>query len=117
MLITYADWGYLTGGKWCCKYVIKRYTYKTVLLNWICETLILSTKCHYKTDFSEKVSLYRPVHRILVLIVSVIYTYSKTCLKRPLSKRQKISFQDQLSLNGGQKYCRMGAFCNTFDLH
>ena len=32
---------------------------------------------------------------------------SKTCAKRPLSKRQKIGFQDQLSLNEGQKYCRM----------
>ena len=34
-------------------------------------------------------------------------TYSKTCLKRPLSKRSKIGFQDQSSLNAGQKYCRM----------
>ena len=33
--------------------------------------------------------------------------YSKTCLKRPLSKRPKIVFQDQLSLNAGQKDCRM----------
>ena len=33
--------------------------------------------------------------------------YSKTCVKRQLSKRQKIGFQDQLSLNAGQKYCRM----------
>ena len=33
--------------------------------------------------------------------------YSKTCIKRPLSKRPKIGFQDQLSLNAGQKYCRM----------
>ena len=33
--------------------------------------------------------------------------YSKTCLKQPLSKRLKIGFQDQLSLNAGQKYCRM----------
>ena len=33
--------------------------------------------------------------------------YSKTCVKRPLSKRSKIGFQDQLSLNAGQKYCRM----------
>ena len=33
--------------------------------------------------------------------------YSKTRVKRPLSKRQKIDFQDQLSLNAGQKYCRM----------
>ena len=33
--------------------------------------------------------------------------YSKTCLKQPLSKRPKIGFQDQLSLNAGQKYCIM----------
>ena len=33
--------------------------------------------------------------------------YSKTCVKQPLSKRPKIGFQDQLWLNGGQKYCRM----------
>ena len=33
--------------------------------------------------------------------------YSKTCVKQPLSKRPKIGFQDQLSLNAGQKYYRM----------
>ena len=33
--------------------------------------------------------------------------YNLTCLKRPLSKRPKIDYQDQLSLNAGQKYCRM----------
>ena len=33
--------------------------------------------------------------------------YSKTCVKRPLSKRPKICFQDQLSLNAGQKHHRM----------
>ena len=33
--------------------------------------------------------------------------YSKTYVKRPLSKRLKIGFQDQLLLNAGQKYCRM----------
>ena len=32
---------------------------------------------------------------------------SKTCVKQPLSKRQKNGFQDLLSLNAGQKYCRM----------
>ena len=32
--------------------------------------------------------------------------YSKT-VKRPLSKRPKIGLQDQLSLNAGQKYCRI----------
>ena len=31
---------------------------------------------------------------------------SKTCVKRPFSKRPKIVFQDQLSLNAGQKYDR-----------
>ena len=33
--------------------------------------------------------------------------YSNTCVKRPLTKRPKIGFQDQLSLNAGHKYCRM----------
>ena len=33
--------------------------------------------------------------------------YSKTCVKRPLSKRQQIGFQCQLSLNAGKKFCRM----------
>ena len=35
------------------------------------------------------------------------FGYSKTCVKRPLSKRSQIGFQDQLSLNAGQKYCRI----------
>ena len=29
------------------------------------------------------------------------------CVKRPLSRRLKIGFQDQLSLNAGQKFCRI----------
>ena len=33
--------------------------------------------------------------------------YSKTCLKRPLKKKTKIGFQYQISLNAGQKCCRM----------
>ena len=33
--------------------------------------------------------------------------YSKTCLKWPLQKKTKIVFQDRLSINAGQKYCRM----------
>ena len=33
--------------------------------------------------------------------------FSKTCVKRPLSKRPKIGLQDQLLLNAGQKYIRM----------
>ena len=35
------------------------------------------------------------------------YSKTKTCVKRPLSERPQIGFQDQLSLNAGQKYCRM----------
>ena len=33
--------------------------------------------------------------------------YSKTRVKRPLSKRPNIGFKDQLLLNADQKYCRM----------
>ena len=33
--------------------------------------------------------------------------YSRTCVKRPLTKRPKIGFQDQILLNPGQNYCRM----------
>ena len=33
--------------------------------------------------------------------------YSKTCQKRPLSKRPKIGFHDQFLLNSGQKYCKI----------
>ena len=32
---------------------------------------------------------------------------SKTCRKRPLKEKTKIGFQDRLSLNADQKYCRM----------
>ena len=39
--------------------------------------------------------------------MQVYLYYSKTCVKRPLTKRTKIGFQDQLLLNAGQKYCRM----------
>ena len=36
-----------------------------------------------------------------------IYTVKPIDVKRTLSKRPKISLQDRLSLNAGQKYCRM----------
>ena len=36
-----------------------------------------------------------------------ISKYRKTCVKQALSKRPQFGFQDQLSLNAGQKYCRM----------
>ena len=37
----------------------------------------------------------------------LVITYSKIFVKRPLSKIPKIGFQEQLSLNTSQKYCRM----------
>ena len=36
-----------------------------------------------------------------------ILRYSKACPKRLLKKSTKSGFQDRLSLNAGQKYCRM----------
>ena len=45
--------------------------------------------------------------QILIQFSHLMSLYAKTCLKRPLSKRLKIGFQDQLSLNAGQQYCRM----------
>ena len=33
--------------------------------------------------------------------------YSETCVRRPLSKRYQIGFQDELSLDAGQKCSRM----------
>ena len=62
-------------------------------------------------DFSTIIQVYSNSMIFFVWASSDIRfcfgTYSKTCLKRPLSKRPKIGFQDQLSLNIGQKYYRM----------
>ena len=44
----------------------------------------------------------------LIILRQKQLEYSKTCLKRPLKKKVPIIvFQDPLSLNEGQKYCRM----------
>ena len=40
-------------------------------------------------------------------MIAMYPTYSKTCVKLPISKTPQIGFLDQLSLNAGQKYCRM----------
>ena len=39
--------------------------------------------------------------------MATTYVYNKTCLKRLLSKRPQVGFQDQLLLYAGQKYLRM----------
>ena len=36
--------------------------------------------------------------------------YSKSCVKQPLPKIPQIGFQDQISLNAGQKYCVLQYF-------
>ena len=48
-----------------------------------------------------------------------VFIYSKTCVKRPLSKRPKIGFQDQFHLMQVKSIaeCFKRTFCNTFDLH
>ena len=54
-------------------------------------------------------TLYFCPWRKFISFVSSGYwlVYSKTCLKRALKKKTKIGFQDRISLNAGQKYCRM----------
>ena len=44
---------------------------------------------------------------IVSLIIPQILIYSKTCLNNHSKRRLKFSFQDQLLLNAGQKFCRM----------
>ena len=51
----------------------------------------------------EAISFGVPISRVFIHTT----WYSKTCVKRPLSKIPQIGFQDQLLLNVGQKYCRM----------
>ena len=43
----------------------------------------------------------------MIWLGTLIVWYSKTSLKGPLKKKTKNGFQDRLSLNAGQKYCRM----------
>ena len=47
------------------------------------------------------------IRSLFIAMAPCLLKFSKTCLKRPLSKRQKNGSQDQLSLNAGQKYYRM----------
>ena len=49
---------------------------------------------------------YFPCEKV-IFFISLQNVYSKICVIRPLSKSVKIGFQDQLSHNAGQKYCRM----------
>ena len=60
------------------------------------------------------------IHDLNVICSLICLCTVKPVLIGHSKRRPKIGFQDQLSLNAGQKYCRMlqgGAFCNSFDLH
>ena len=68
---------------------------------------------HLSSDYSSTsilLSHFQELYKIWNLSkfaqISYFVKYNQ-CYKRPLSKRPKIGFQDQLSLNVGQKYCRM----------
>ena len=39
-------------------------------------------------------------------MIDIVVKYNKACVKRQISKRPNIGFQDQISLNEGKKYCR-----------
>ena len=53
-------------------------------------------------QYFYKVNTFWTVH-----VITIWFTYSKTCLKQSLKKKTKIGFQGKLCLNAGQKYCRM----------
>ena len=79
----------------------------------ICETLIkfyceLPDKQDVQCKFLliQKFTLFPAIHYRCCLL-SHLPVFSKTCLKRILKKKPKIGFQDRLSLDAGQKYCRM----------
>ena len=57
--------------------------------------------------FTDRLSSPAPLHVSFTSSEKPDQIYSKTCVKRPLPKRPKIGFQDQLSLYAGQKHCRM----------
>ena len=68
--------------------------------------LIVCMQQSLKKSSDDKKSMQNyPVGK--ALNISLFDPNSKTCVKRLLSKRPKIGFQDQLSLNAGRKYFRM----------
>ena len=58
-----------------------------------------------------------PVSSLFVVQNEIEIKISKTCVERPLSKRPKMCLQYQLSLNAGQKYCRMIPFRPSLSCH
>ena len=103
-----------------------------------CLTLISSlqnmqntfNKANLKNNFVSPY-WYGSVGRTIIFLTSqtrypfFLIVYSKTCLKRPLSKRQKIvcfifkiiKTDYRIMQVKSIAECSKGAFCNTFDLH
>ena len=67
----------------------------------VCAFVVYMQKIRYSGDYLVSLKSSQLKH------TTFFAKYSKTCVERPISKRLKIGFQDQLSLNSGQKYCRM----------
>ena len=59
------------------------------------------------------------VHALRTCCLIFVEMYSKTCLKRPLKKDQKLAFKTDYSLMQVKSIAERSkrAFCNTFDLH
>ena len=89
---------------------------ETTQIFFTCSLLNIHVSRHKTVSFCKKV-----MNKVVVcLLKEKKINYGKTCLKGPLKNRQNKGLKDRLSLNAGQKYCRMlplGAFCNIFDLH
>ena len=64
-------------------------------------SLLITTETVLSSEVGNFVKKYAV--NITLNVSIMIAAYSKTCLKRPLSKRPKNDFQDQLLLNAGQK--------------
>ena len=81
------------------KYVSMIYTSEDFSCNRL--NLVLSfLMCSYVLVQDQLKKLLQCLHKNYLI-------YNKTCLKQPHKKKTKIGFQDRLSLNAGQKYCRM----------
>ena len=66
-----------------------------------------SAKGEEPDGMTHYAAFHQDLHCLLRQSQSSEKEYSKSCLKRPLKRRSKVGFQDRLSLNTGQKYCRI----------
>ena len=72
------------------------------------ETFYLKNNYHsIKENLGISFSFFNPLLKGWTLPSGLIQYKFWFTVKRPLIKKTKIGFQDQLSLNAGQKYCRM----------